>query len=95
MSASRLIERLHKVKRTGDGRWIAQCPAHDDKGPSLSIREKDDGLVLINCFAGCDTRSVLLSVGLDFPDVMPPKALGEFKPEKHVISYKEALQLSR
>lgn len=75
----RLLEKLDKVKATGKDQWVACCPAHGDKHPSLSIREVDDGRVLIHCFAGCDPLSVLGAVGLSFEDVMPER-LGEFKP---------------
>jgi 5S rRNA maturation endonuclease (ribonuclease M5) len=34
------------------------CPAHDDRNPSLSIREKD-GKVLVHCHAGCSQRDVV------------------------------------
>lgn len=76
MSAENLLSRLERVKRTGAGRYQARCPAHDDKGPSLSIRELDDGRVLVHCFAGCDVHSVLSAVGLSFDDLFPPRELG-------------------
>src|SRR5688572_17803180 len=78
MSTETLISRLERVKRTGEGRYQARCPAHDDRGPSLSIRELDDGRVLVHCFAGCDTHSVLSSVGLSFDDLYPPRQLGHY-----------------
>lgn len=93
MSASDLLNSLHKVKRTGNGRWIAQCPAHQDKGPSLSIREEEGGRILLHCFAGCDTYSVLQSIGLDWSAIMPEKYLGDFKSEKRVISAPDALRV--
>lgn len=67
MSADTLLSRLDKVKQTGQGRWLACCPAHDDKNPSLSVRELDDGRMLLHCFTGCDVHSVLnaLSLTLD------------------------------
>lgn len=77
MSAENLLSRLERVKRTGVGRYQARCPAHDDKGPSLSIRELDDGRVLVHCFAGCDVHSVLSAVGLGFDDLFPPRELGQ------------------
>jgi putative DNA primase/helicase len=39
-------------RRSGRG-WIACCPAHDDRDPSLSIADGADGRVLLTCFAGC------------------------------------------
>jgi putative DNA primase/helicase len=53
-------------RRTG-GSWMARCPAHDDRTPSLSIRDTDGGTVLIHCHAGCDQQqviSVLRSLGV-------------------------------
>jgi hypothetical protein len=45
-------------RRTGVG-WMAPCPAHDDREPSLSIRHGDDGKVLVRCHAGCDQGRVI------------------------------------
>lgn len=72
MSAENLLSRLERVKSTGAGRWQARCPAHDDKGPSLSIRELDDGRTLVHCFAGCSVHEVVGAVGLDLADLFPP-----------------------
>ncbi|MAN55806.1 MAG: virulence-associated protein E [Paracoccus sp.] len=47
----------HKV---GQG-WTARCPAHDDREPSLSIRDAD-GRVLMRCHAGCDQRDVIAAL---------------------------------
>ena len=47
----------------------AQCPAHDDRDPSLSIRECDDGKVLVHCFAGCKTEDILGALGLAWGDL--------------------------
>lgn len=66
-----LLQRLEKVKGRS-GSWTARCPAHADKGPSLAVREADDGRVLLHCFAGCPTDSVLGAVGLDMTDLFPP-----------------------
>jgi hypothetical protein len=71
MSADTLIARLSHVRVTGSGRWLALCPAHPDRSPSLSIREVDDGLVLIKCFAGCGAIDVLDSLGLDWAALFP------------------------
>ena len=39
--------------------WMARCPTHDDREPSLSIRDADDGKVLVRCHAGCDQQRVI------------------------------------
>lgn len=68
-AAGRLLERLEGVKRTGPGRWVAKCPSHDDKNPSLSVREADDGRVLIKCWAGCSSAEITAAVGLRLADL--------------------------
>jgi hypothetical protein len=53
--------------RKAGGGWMARCPAHDDRHPSLSIQDADDGKVLFRCHAGCDQSQViaeLRSLGL-------------------------------
>ena len=76
MTVENLLDHLEKVRQTGAGRWIARCPAHDDKGPSLSIRELEDGRVLLHCFAGCEVEAILDAVGMTFGDLFPPRPLG-------------------
>ena len=66
-----LLSRLQKVKGR-NGSWTACCPAHNDKGPSLAIREADDGRILLHCFAGCETLNVVQAVGMDMTDLFPP-----------------------
>jgi putative DNA primase/helicase len=44
-------------RKVGRG-WIARCPVHDDRTPSLSIREAG-GKLLVNCFAGCEQERVI------------------------------------
>lgn len=53
----------HKIGPT----WMALCPAHADRTPSLAICDGDDGKLLLHCHAGCPQPSViaaLLSLGL-------------------------------
>ena len=59
MIADALAKALHG-RKCGSG-WIARCPAHDDRHPSLSIAE-DNGTLLVHCFAGCSQESVLGSL---------------------------------
>jgi hypothetical protein len=86
-----LLDRLRGVKRTGPGRWIACCPAHDDKRPSLAIRRLDDGRILLHCFSGCDVSSVLAAVGLGMADLFP-KAIGHCKPERRPFPAADVLR---
>ena len=69
----RVLDRLEAVRRTGPGTWLARCPAHDDRRPSLSIREAHDGWVLVHCFSGCGGADVVAQLGLDLADLFPPR----------------------
>jgi hypothetical protein len=93
MSVDTLLSRLNKVRNHGKGQFMAQCPCHADKTASLSIKDMGDGRILINCFASCDTYSILQSVGLDWQDVLPESSAGEHKPVKQIIYPSEALKL--
>lgn len=96
MSVNKLLNNLQKVKRTGEGKWIACCPSHNDRTASLAITDNGDGRILINCFAGCDTYSILRSVGLEWADVMPEKSIGNNeKPIKQIIYASDALRIIR
>ena len=72
MSVLELVDRLDHCRATGSDKWIARCPAHKDGSPSLSIKEKGDGRVLIHCHAGCGAADVLDAVGLDYSVLFPP-----------------------
>lgn len=79
-----LLSRLARVHRAGPGRWLALCPAHPDRDPSLSIRLAGDKL-LLHCFAGCAPDAVLEALGLTWRDLYakdskPWEAPGYYRP---------------
>lgn len=76
MSAEALLSRLANVRRRTNDQWSARCPAHDDKSPSLSVRETADGIVLVHCFAGCSVPEILGAVGLEHDVLFPEKSKG-------------------
>jgi AAA domain/Toprim domain len=57
-----------KVRMTGEGRAMAQCPGHDDGSPSLSVT-RIEGSVLLHCFGGCDVDQVLDKLGMGKRDL--------------------------
>lgn len=75
MTAADVAERLH-ARAAGAGRWIARCPAHADRTPSLAIREGRDGRVVVHCFGGCAPAAVLAAAGISWRDISgaPPTA---------------------
>jgi hypothetical protein len=68
-----LLDRLNSVKQTAPGRWLARCPAHQDRSPSLSIRELDDGRLLLHDFGGCEVGDVLAAVGMQMSELFPQR----------------------
>ena len=40
---------------------MARCPSHDDKNPSLSLRDVD-GKMLVHCHAGCEQAAVVAAL---------------------------------
>lgn len=86
-----LLSRLEKVRKTGPDSWQAQCPSHDDRGPSLTIREAEDGKVLLHCFAGCSIHDVVEAVGMDLSDLFPQRQ-HHGKPERRPFPAMNALQ---
>lgn len=78
-----VIDALHAHGRTVNERGdkaMAQCPAHDDRAPSLSIGRGTSQPVVLSCMAGCDVRDVLGALGLteaDICDTDAPRARSE------------------
>lgn len=64
----------NRVQRRGNTA-TAQCPAHPDRTPSLSINVSQDGKALLHCHAGCSTGDILEAINLPpqvlFPDYQP------------------------
>lgn len=67
-----LLSRLQGVKKAKDRSWNARCPAHEDRGPSLRVTDKD-GTILIHCFAGCSPADIAGAVGINLSDLFPPR----------------------
>jgi len=69
----RVLAKLPGAKKSGKG-WSARCPAHEDRNPSLSVSEGDDGAALLKCHTGCTMAAILAAVGLTVRDLFPDKA---------------------
>lgn len=65
------LGRLSHLRKSGQDRWRARCPAHDSNGQSLSVAVADDGRLLIRCHVGCGTLDVLTAVGCSWEDCFP------------------------
>lgn len=90
-----VLASLEKVRRGRPGQWSARCPAHDDKGPSLSVRETPDGAVLLHCFGGCEAADVVAAMGLQMTDLFPPRGKPANAPKRiaNLLTAGQALEL--
>jgi putative DNA primase/helicase len=53
-----LIAKALGAQKYGSG-WLAHCPAHKDRNPSLSIDTAENGQVLVYCHASCSQDLVI------------------------------------
>jgi len=103
-----LLERHGCNPRRAGAGWVALCPAHDDRRPSLSVSEGPDGRILLYCFGGCPTQHVLAAMGLRWSDLFAddplrrrddrPKRTWTFTlrssgPKADLVQYVEACRL--
>ena len=93
-SASEIAKVLKKPKKNVDGSWIACCPAHNDKTPSLSISDADNDKILWKCHAGCtqdEVQAALTDLGVFEPreehqeHIHPPAFTKDYpSPRQHI-----------
>jgi len=69
-----------KVRYLGKGRAEAQCPAHDDRNPSLSVTRADDR-VLLKCHAGCPVEAISEALGGSLADLFDDNGNGHHSEE--------------
>lgn len=77
MTVDDVLSRLEGVRRSGSG-WVALCPCHEDREPSLSIGEGDDGRLLLKCFAGCSWDALRGALDLDSSNGSSPVEVARY-----------------
>lgn len=82
-----ILSKLQKVRKTSKG-WIACCPAHNDRSPSLSISVGTGGRILFHCFAGCSYQDIVHALGYE------PQVLNPYKPYRP-LTQKEKEEINR
>ncbi|NGZ11160.1 MAG: hypothetical protein CV088_17570 [Nitrospira sp. LK70] len=68
MKTEEILQRLEGVRSRGPGRWSSICPSHDDRSPSLSVRDGERG-VLVRCWAGCTVQDICAALNLRLSDL--------------------------
>lgn len=89
-----ILGRLRKV-RGRNGSWVACCPAHEDRNPSMTVRETPDGRILMHCFAGCSIGDITGALGVDMSDLFPPRPdpVRPIKPERRRFMASDLLKV--
>ena len=84
------LDRLEKVKPNGNNKWMACCPVHGDKTPSLGIKQVEDGSYIMNCFGcGANGVDVFRALGLDYSELFGDQERGDFVPAKIKEQYED------
>lgn len=77
---TRVLQALGRVNgrppATASKGWTTACPAHEDRKPSLSVSEGDDGRALVCCHSGCTSDAIVAALGLTMRDLMPSNGDG-------------------
>jgi len=93
ISIEEFLSRLQKVRKTGSRSWMACCPSHQDKNPSMTVSEGNDGRILVHCFSQqCGIDDITASVGLEVKDLMPENlGFHRIKPLRIGVNPKDAM----
>jgi len=88
MSLDNILSNLSKVKKTARG-YMACCPVHNDKNPSMTITETDDGKVLAHCFScGARGTDVVEALGLSQSELFSGEFTGTYDAKYKIRKYK-------
>ena len=90
-----ILPLLTKVRPRQPGQWSACCPAHEDRSPSLSVRQTPDGSILVHCFGGCGPEAVVAALGLQLRALYPPRQVNGTEPKRQprLLTAGQALEL--
>lgn len=82
MQLEDFLDKLDGVTYVEPNKYMACCPVHEDKVPSMSVTVKDvkgTEKILLKCFAGCRTEDILEELGLTPQDlIVNPTAQQDF-----------------
>ena len=70
-----ILSRLQRVRAYSSYRqgiaYVARCPAHDDRNPSLVIALLPSGKILFCCNRGCTVAEIVKALGVSMKDLFP------------------------
>lgn len=65
----RVLAALDSYKEVGPDKWMAKCPAHDDREASLSITVGKDQRAVMYCHAKCTLQAIVAAMHLSMGDL--------------------------
>jgi hypothetical protein len=91
LNAEELARRIN-ARRITTG-WLARCPAHSDRLPSLSISPGRDGRTLLKCHAGCEPTAIVSALGLSLRDLFADSTPQPYRTSRSVSTDDVELEL--
>jgi len=80
MTIDEFLSRVEGVATAGNG-YVCVCPGHDDQAASLGVTEGDDGRILLQCYAGCDTLHIVEAMNLKMRDLFAGNSATDAEPD--------------
>jgi hypothetical protein len=92
-----LLSRLDGVRQVRSNQWMSRCPHHNGDGTSLSIKNEDNGYILLYCFAHeCEAGDILSAVGMTVSDLFPERLSDRtYRPAKHAVPATDVLRVMK
>jgi hypothetical protein len=74
--------------RIGPDRYMARCPAHDDRNPSFAITQTSE-MILLYCFAGCPQGEVIEALRRRdlWPEEKPPAEIETLIDREEMLTF--------
>ena len=82
-----ILERLDGVRRHGKDRYMACCPVHQDKSPSMMVTDKGDKITMY-CF-GCGAKGPEIIKAIGLPTSVIFKDSGAFDKQSYLLGKTE------
>jgi len=89
--AEKFLSRVEH-RQTGSGRWLFRVPTRNDRHMSGSVRETDEGVLLVHDFGGDPVHGILDAIGLRASDLFPEQRGHSAKAERRPFPAADVLR---
>lgn len=79
--AEKFLSRVEH-RQTGPGRWQFRVPTRKDRQVSGSVRETDNGRLLVHDFSGDSVVDILATIDLSLTDLFPSAITDQGRPHR-------------